>query len=69
MPRINHTAIQSFDSHRARRDSDAVRARQAFWRFNHSTTLGQRSSGLAVSSAETHAVVPITLAPGSSHDS
>lgn len=69
MPSMDHAAMPTLDSHRALRDSDAVRARQAFWRFNRSTSLGQPPSGLANPSTEAHAVVPTTLAPGSSHAS
>ena len=69
MPWMDHATMPTFDSHRARRDSDAVRARQGFWRFNRSTPLGQPPSGLAIPSAETRTVVPINLAPGSSHAS
>jgi len=69
MPLMDHAPMPTFDSHRALRDSDAVRARQAFWRFNRSTSLGQPPSGLANPSTEAHAVVPTTLAPGSSHAS
>jgi hypothetical protein len=69
MPWMNHATMPTFDSHHAHRDSDAVRASQGFWRFNRSTPLGQPPSGVANPSTETHAVVPITLAPGSSHAS
>jgi hypothetical protein len=66
---MNHATMPTFDSHRAHRDSDAVRACQGFWRFNRSTTLGQPPSGVAIPSAETRTPVPTTNATGSSHAS
>jgi len=69
MPRMDQAAMPTLDSHRARRDSDAVRASQASPRFNRSTTLGQRPFGVAVPSAETGRPVPITTTPGSSRAS
>jgi hypothetical protein len=60
MPWMDHATMPTFDSHRAGRDSDAVRARQKFWRFNRSIPLGQPPPGLANLSVETHVVVPIT---------
>ena len=40
MPWLDHTVTPTLESHRACRDSDSVRARQAFLHFNRSSTLG-----------------------------
>jgi len=69
MPWMDHATMPTLDSHRARRDSDAVRARQTFWRFNRSTPLGQPPSGVANLSDETRTPVPTTNATGSSRAS
>jgi hypothetical protein len=62
---MNHATMPTFDSHHAHRDSDAVRASQAFRRLNRSTTLGRRPSGAAFSSIETRTPVLITPTPRS----
>lgn len=63
MPCLHHTRIPTLNSHRAGRDSDAVRARLGFWRCRCATALGQSPSAVLFPCNGTSVLQTITTVP------